>query len=197
MVDKDTLGISEYSTEREMLLGLGRDHTLFAWNAGDAKSDPIGYEDKRLSLCGDSFSMLSFGWVISQLCTADFRSVWLAPGTPGLAATCRPPLSPSGAGAAQATLDRRGSWWHTCPGMSITPGQMFPLLWDLLSGANHASIRASWWDRKILFKTRWRFANHYLEMRLGPAHLLALNAAQLQGHVDSIENPTDSASRQA
>jgi hypothetical protein len=29
------------------------------------------------------------------------------------------------------------------------------------------------------------------------AHLLALNAVQLQGHVDSIENPTDAASRQA
>ena len=27
------------------------------------------------------------------------------------------------------------------------------------------------------------------------AHLLALNSVQLQGHVDSIENPTDAASR--
>ena len=29
------------------------------------------------------------------------------------------------------------------------------------------------------------------------AHLLALNANQLQGHVDSSENPTDAASRKA
>ena len=28
------------------------------------------------------------------------------------------------------------------------------------------------------------------------AHLLALNSLQLQGHVDSSENPTDAASRQ-
>ena len=40
------------SQERELLLGFGPDHTLFAWNAGDIKSDMDGFENKRLSLCG-------------------------------------------------------------------------------------------------------------------------------------------------
>ena len=56
------------SSERELLLGFGRDHTLFAWPANQIKEDPGSYENKRLSMCGDSFSMLSFGWLISQLC---------------------------------------------------------------------------------------------------------------------------------
>ena len=34
----------------------------------EAKGNEQALVDKRLSLCGGSFSMLSFGWVISQLC---------------------------------------------------------------------------------------------------------------------------------
>ena len=110
---------------------------------------------------------------------------------------------------------------------------------------NHVSLRADWWQWRIVFTTRWKFTSHInaLEMRmilqsikwrsrsagafnsrwlhladsmvsnyilskgrtssslLQPitreiaAYLLALNSHQLQGHVDSIENPTDGASR--
>lgn len=110
---------------------------------------------------------------------------------------------------------------------------------------NHVSLRADWWEWRILFITKWKHVSHIndLEMRmilqsikwrarkdsgfnsrwlhladsmvsnfilskgrtssklLQPltreiaAYLLALNSHQLQGHVDSIENPTDAASR--
>eukprot|EP00435_Cladocopium_sp_Y103_P049961 s280_g15.t1 len=78
------------AAERERLLGFGQDHTLFAVAANSVKGEEIAFEDKRLSLCGDSFSMLSFGWIISQMCKA-----WVPPRSPqqivdrfGLASGC-------------------------------------------------------------------------------------------------------------
>eukprot|EP00438_Fugacium_kawagutii_P018907 Skav236693 [mRNA] locus=scaffold847:329297:333620:- [translate_table: standard] len=65
------------SSERELLLGFGFNHTLFAMSANDAKHRDQDLEDKRLSLCGDSFSMLSFGWIISQMC-----KTWEKPRSP-------------------------------------------------------------------------------------------------------------------
>ena len=38
--------------------------------ASEIKKSASRYEDERLSLVGDSFSMLSFGWVAGQLCRA-------------------------------------------------------------------------------------------------------------------------------
>ena len=245
------------SSERELLLGFGQDHTLFTWSAGMAKEDPEAWEDKRLSLCGDSFSMLSFGWLISQLCRN-----WVEPRSPqeiinrfGLpsgssaAAQVEFPLISRNpeevelvpqdhSGQLVAQLSRHVN--HTGSDVSISMGTPFNS-----KGRGHASIRAHWWRWKLVFTSRWNFMNHinYLEMRvilqsikwrarsahsigsrwlhladsmvcnyvlskgrtsslmLQPltreiaAHLLALNAVQLQGHVDSIENPTDAASR--
>ena len=56
------------ASERELLLGFGFNHTHFAFSASESKGQELALEDKRLSLCGDSLSMLSFGWVISQMC---------------------------------------------------------------------------------------------------------------------------------
>ena len=65
------------AAERELLLGFGYQHTHFAMSASETKNSGTVFEDKKLSLCGDSFSMLSFGWVISQLC-----SCWVRPRSP-------------------------------------------------------------------------------------------------------------------
>eukprot|EP00435_Cladocopium_sp_Y103_P061038 s161_g22.t1 len=65
------------ASERERLLGFGDDHTKYAMSASSIKENEEGYMDKRLSLLGDSFSMLSFGWVISQLC-----ALWVRPLSP-------------------------------------------------------------------------------------------------------------------
>ena len=99
------------SGEREKLMGFGADHTLFALSAGKAKADMEAYEDKRLSLVGDSFSMLSFGWIISQLC-----SPW------------QTPMSP------QQILDRLG----LAPGSSLAAGMKAPMQRGLCYGITSA-----------------------------------------------------------
>ena len=58
------------SGEREILMGFGPQHTRFCYSASENKKSTSRYEDERLSLVGDSFSMLSFGWVAGQLCRA-------------------------------------------------------------------------------------------------------------------------------
>ena len=243
--------------ERELLLGFGFGHTMFALSAGIAKESPETFEDKRCSLCGDSFSMASFGWVISQFCED-----WSTPMSPqqivdrfGLApgASLHPLLSvpmrrslgygpdyPQGS-CQELTSHISRFVNHTGSDVSLAMGTPFTS-----KGGNHATLRADWWFWKVLFVTRWKFKNHinYLEMKmvlqsirwrarsvaavnsrwlhladsmvcnyilskgrtssklLQPltreisAFLLALNALQLQGHVDSAENPTDAGSRQ-
>lgn len=58
------------ASERELLHGLGYEHTALAWNAGAIKQDPQGFEDIRKTLVGDSFSCFSFVYVAAQLCNA-------------------------------------------------------------------------------------------------------------------------------
>ena len=53
------------STERELLMGFGWNHTQCCWGAGWIKTDPRGHEDARLSLIGGSFSTINFGLVLA------------------------------------------------------------------------------------------------------------------------------------
>ena len=53
--------------ERELLHGLGLDHTKPCWNANGIKQNPQGYEDCRKSLVGDSFNCYSFVFVAAML----------------------------------------------------------------------------------------------------------------------------------
>eukprot|EP00435_Cladocopium_sp_Y103_P035917 s1405_g9.t1 len=48
------------ASERELLLGFGPGHTAACMSASEAKKNKQEYEDVRCSLCGDSFSILSF-----------------------------------------------------------------------------------------------------------------------------------------
>jgi len=245
------------ASERELLLGFGYQHTHFAMSASLAKTAGVAFVDKKLSLCGDSFSMLSFGWVISQLCkhwvrprspTEIIRRMGLAPGC-GLAVHLEAPIQralcygPTGSNSPRtqdlvAHLSRHVN--HTGSDVCLSLGTPFsPKV------PNHVTLRADWWTWKMLFTTKWKFSSHinFLEMKmilqsiqwrarkssacnsrwlhlsdsmvsnyilskgrtssqlLQPvtreiaAHLLALNSLQMQGHVDSAENPTDAASR--
>ena len=54
--------------ERELLHGLGYEHTILCWNANDIKRSPQEFEDVRKSLVGDSFSCYSFSFVAAMLC---------------------------------------------------------------------------------------------------------------------------------
>lgn len=165
--------------EREALMGAGFGATMFCKSASDIKARPSDYWDKRFSLLGDGFSMLSFGWIASQLT----REV-------------APPLSP------QQIIDRFG----LAPGATLHPLYQCPLQQRLAYGngiqvdnnnslvghisrhvshngsdvsialgipfsskqGNHASLRALWWSWKILYSSRWKYPTHInsLEMRM-------------------------------
>ena len=247
------------SEERALLLGFGMDHLLFSWSAGKAKESPWECEDKKLSLAGDSFAIISFGWIASQLCRK-----WVRPRTPqelldrlGLApgATLSPhlscPLARSlGYGPMRSSpVSPEALVAHLARHVNITGSDVSLALGTpfTLKSCNHSSLRAGWWDWNMVFKNRWKHHSHInsLEMRmillsvkwrarspeslncrrlhladsmvcnyilskgrtssrlLQPitqeiaAFLLALNSSQLHGHVDSLENPTDAASREA
>ena len=55
------------ATERELLHGLGFEHTKPCWNANAIKANPVAYEDCQKSLVGDSFNCFSFAWVAAML----------------------------------------------------------------------------------------------------------------------------------
>lgn len=55
------------SGEKELLLG-GPGHTKLCWSASQIKDAPQQYEDERLSLLGDSFSVASFIIPAAALC---------------------------------------------------------------------------------------------------------------------------------
>ena len=58
------------SGEREILMGFGPQRAHFCFPASEIKKSAEKYEDERLSLIGDSFCVLSFGWVAGHLCRA-------------------------------------------------------------------------------------------------------------------------------
>ena len=166
-------------SERELLMGMGFGATEFCINTSYAKRHPTEYWDKRYSLLGDGFAMISFAWVAGQLCRP-----WMEPLTP------------------QQIIDRLG----LAPGASLAAGIPCPLRRDLGYGGqndtknstrlvahisrhvshngsevsislgipfnpkqgHHFSLRAPWWSWKILFSTKWKFSSHInsLEMRM-------------------------------
>eukprot|EP00438_Fugacium_kawagutii_P007786 Skav218545 [mRNA] locus=scaffold3191:195997:201855:+ [translate_table: standard] len=64
------------ASERELLHGLGYEHTALCWPAGRIKDDPQGFEDARKSLVGDSFNYHSFVYFAAMAC---YR--WMPPFT--------------------------------------------------------------------------------------------------------------------
>ena len=56
------------ATERELLRGLGFEHTILCWNAGASKANPQEFEDQQKTLVGDSFSCFSFVYIAALLC---------------------------------------------------------------------------------------------------------------------------------
>eukprot|EP00438_Fugacium_kawagutii_P011483 Skav211701 [mRNA] locus=scaffold1535:220625:222286:+ [translate_table: standard] len=173
------------ASERELLHGMGYDHTALCWSASQIKADPKGYEDERCSLIGDGFSMYSFVIIAWALCF-DFMPVTsyshlvqrmgLAPGY------CAPldricPLArklqyggTAGSGGSVADLTREllrrvnhtGSDVRVSSGAILNP-KAFP----------RQSVPACWWNWSGVFSCHWgrREHNNRLEMR---AILLAL-----------------------
>lgn len=160
--------------ERELLMGMGYEATKFCMSASSIKQNPQAYVDKRLSLLGDGFAMASFAWVCAQLCRK-----WQVPLTPAqlvapgtsLHAAASVPMAPRLTYVQDVVphqchqlvqqVSRHVS--HTGSDVSIALGTPFsPKV------GSHPSLRAGWWDWRLLFKSRWGFSSHInsLEMRV-------------------------------
>lgn len=166
-------------SERELLMGMGHQITAFCQAASTIKSHPLAYWDKRFSLLGDGFSMLSFGWIAGQLCRQ-----WLDPITPqqlidrfGLAPgatlqkSFRCPLQRRlGYGELGRTGDNTALVAHVSRHVAHNGSDVSISLGVPYSpkGGNHVSLRADWWTWKMLFVSKWKFHNHInsLEMRM-------------------------------
>ena len=157
--------------ERELLHGLGFQHTSLAWSASDIKKDPQLYEDVRKSLVGDSFSCFSFAYIAAMLGNRwihvpSYETLFLRMGmAPGFCC----PLE------VQIPLARR-----LCYGANSLDVGITELHGCLLRRVNHTgsdvriatglvlnprafprqSSVASWWQWSKLFSYRWGRKEH-------------------------------------
>ena len=168
------------SSEKELLLGYGFQHTKICCSASTIKQSRIKYEDERLSLLGDSFSIYSFVMVAAALCRRFIGRVnyehlanrmGMSPGVV-LASHLEAPL---GRGLNYGFKEM------------VDTGTVEMLNRILLSRTNHTgsdvkistglvlnpkalsrqSIEAGWWEWKPVFSVKWRESEHIniLELR--------------------------------
>ena len=166
------------ASERELLHGLGFEHTSLCWSAGDIKNDPQGFEDQRKTLVGDSFSCYSFVFIAAQLCNRwmTLPSYSQLADRMGMAPGFCCPL------AVKIPLQRGLSYSSEC---TILPVQC--LHSALLRRVNHTgsdvrissgtlmnprnfprqSAAAGWWNWAKVFSCRWSRFDHInnLEVR--------------------------------
>ena len=168
------------ASEKEILLGYGAGHTELCYSASKIKQSAIAYEDERLSLLGDSFSVFSFVIAASALCrrflsSLSYKHLASRMGmSPGVAL----PLSQV------APLSRGLCYGIFRKSKDATPKLLNQLL---LSRTNHTgsdvristgevlapktlvrqSIQAGWWKWKHVFKVKWKHGDHInlLELR--------------------------------
>jgi len=168
------------SIERELLLGYGYNHTELCYSASDIKGSKKRYENERLSLLGDSFSIYSFVIVAAAMCrnfTPTFSYEHLC-SRMGMAPGFRAPWR------LRAPLARKLQYGSTCPDQSLSVQDLNRLL---LTKVNHTgsdvristgeimvpkafprqSIEAEWWHWKPVFKFQWQHKEHInlLELR--------------------------------
>ena len=168
------------SSERELLLGYGAGHTATCMSASTAKRSKRAYEDARLTLCGDSFSMVSFTIMAAAMCSE------LVPRMPPQMIVDRLGLAPGATAhpSLRVPLTRKLAYGgdptrptspvdlvkhlgksvnHTGSDVRLLTGQ--PMNKRLVA---HASVRAGWWEWQPLFRVQWRIPSHinYLEMKM-------------------------------
>lgn len=168
------------ASEKEILLGYGAGHTELCYSASKIKQSKIAFEDERLSLLGDSFSIFSFVIVAAGLCRrflGPLNYKHLA-NRMGMAPGIVLPLSRS------APLTREVSYGKTQRQTNCSLETLNKLL---LARTNHTgsdvriatgeiltpkslarqSILAGWWKWKPLFKVKWKHSDHInlLELR--------------------------------
>ena len=105
------------ASERELLHGLGYDHTILCWHAGDIRKAWQGFEDQRKTLVGDSFNCFSFSYVAAMLCqrwvpVKSYATLW---GCAGMAPAFFMSLACADTTIATACL------WFNCKGGRCLP----------------------------------------------------------------------------
>ena len=168
------------SSEKELLLGYGFGHTELCYSASDIKRSKVAWEDERLSLLGDSFSIHSFVIVGAALCSRFIGKVsyktlagrmGMAPGAcVPLFKTC--PISrvlrygarPDDLQGTPSVLNKifLSKTNHTGSDVRIVTGEILNP-----KAVVRQSIQASWWRWKRLFNTKWHQKEHIncLELR--------------------------------
>ena len=167
------------SSEKELLLGYGFGHTSLCYSASKIKQSPTQYEDERLSLLGDAFSIFSFVIAAAALCKAYIprmhyqhlaRRMGMAPG-------CLSPLRmeapigrylqygmEKGAQTVDAMMLNRilsSKTNHTGSDVRISTGEVLNP-----KSATRQSIEADWWQWDHLFSFRWKAAEHINSLEL-------------------------------
>ena len=168
------------SRERELLLGYGWDHTAICFSASDIKKSLKQYENERMSLLGDSFSIFSFVIVTAALCrefVPSFRYSHLCQRmglAPGFRAPWRmtAPLARQLQYGSQARLGEQSAQDlnkllltrvnHTGSDIRISTGDiMVPKAFP------RQGVQADWWTWKPVFSFSWKKSEHInaLELR--------------------------------
>ena len=167
------------SSEKELLLGYGYEHTSLCWAASLIKGDPQRYEDERLSLLGDCFSIYSFVVVAAAL-SRNFlpyihyahlaKRMGLAPGVLAPVRLTAPLSRKLQYGLAlgkrkctvkelnQVLLTKTN---HTGSDIRLTTGEIMNP-----RAVVRQSICAEWWDWKPLFRFRWQSYEHINSLEL-------------------------------
>ena len=168
------------SSEKELLLGYGAQHTKLCYSASIIKQSKQKYEDERLSLLGDSFSVYSFVIVAAALCRrfinrVDYRHLvrrmGIAPGFV-LSFELESPLSRMlsygfGERGEDGTVQMLNKILlsrtnHTGSDVRISTGEILNP-----KAVVRQSIEADWWRWEHVFMTRWKQRDHInlLELR--------------------------------
>lgn len=180
------------SSERELLHGMGFEHTILCLNANDIKKDPTYFEDLRKSLVGDSFNCISFAYFAALACfrfipTVTFEMIWSRAGlAPGFVSPlfCEAPLQRrlvyGGSGVPQMVsslhrallrrVNHTGSDVRVSTG-AVTNPRAFP----------RQSAPAGWWIWEKVFAYKWKSNDHINSLELRSlVHALEWRVTHLQ-----------------
>ncbi len=168
------------SSEKEILLGYGWGHTKLCFSASKIKQSTSRYEDERLSLLGDSFSIYSFIIVAAALCRRYVKNCSYSKLVGGMGMAPGVVLPPE----IEAPLQRSLQYGKFSTGGDVSLRNLNQIL---LSRTNHTgsdvristgelmnpksavrqSIEAGWWNWLPSFKVTWKHQDHInlLELR--------------------------------
>ena len=168
------------SEEKERLLGYGSGHTELCYSASVIKQSTVQWEDERLSLLGDSFSIFSFVIPAAALCKRFLgpisyqhlaKRMGMAPGLSLDIKSVCPIQRGFGYGSFPLTVSeevkrmnqlllRRTN--HTGSDVRIATGEILNP-----KAVVRQSIQAGWWKWRPCFNVKWKHKDHInlLELR--------------------------------